>query len=64
MKEEKKEVGFSDLHLFGVNVHPLWGLVVGLTLIIFHLGIISTFGAILFVASVVALIVKAVRKGK
>ncbi len=63
-EKQKKKMGAFDLHLFGIDIHPLWGAGTGLALIILHTGLFSAFGAILFVASIVALIARALRRNK
>lgn len=65
MKNEvKTEKHWYDLHLFGLKIHPGVGAGTGAIVSVLHLGIISAFGSILLLASMVALIAKLVNKNK
>jgi len=53
----KEKKGFFDLNIFGLKLTPVWGLVVGLLLVLFfNGGILGSIGAVLFLIGLVQLI--------
>lgn len=60
---KKSSVPFTALHFFGKKLHPVWSLVVGVVMSPVG-GIVAIFGAIITIASLVALAAHYLDKGK
>lgn len=60
---KKSSVPFTALHFFGKKLHPVWSLIGGVIMTPIG-GILSIFGAIITIASLVALAVHFLGKNK